>query len=255
MRAFPLAQLLAVPLQSAVRAHAMAGQEALRVLMDFGLQDGKARTFRMSADRVVEEQVLDPETGKFETKFVTRPFEVTVPLLALISPPSSQLQDMTVDLAVDVLQPRADPMEPVARALPGTPSLAGSLARYTPLSGDPATTMRVSMRIVQTAPEGVARLDDVLVDLLSGRPAVDEGAREVPPIERLRGVGPGIGGLFRARGILTVADLVRAARRPESVSELAQIIGVSLERMAAWVEESRRLLEQTRTRPQGGLDG
>lgn len=43
---------------------------------------------------MVEERTVDPKTGVPETKFKVQPFEVSIPLLAMISSPSMQLQEM-----------------------------------------------------------------------------------------------------------------------------------------------------------------
>jgi Protein of unknown function (DUF2589)/Domain of unknown function (DUF4332) len=257
MRVFPLAQLFAVPLQSAIRAQALASQETLRLLNQFGLEDGKTRTFRMRADRVVEKTVLNEETGEFETKLVNEPFEIVVPLLALVTPPTSQLQDMSVELAVDVVEPRPEAMsgQPRASTL-ADQSLAGSRARFTALEGDPNTTMRVSMKLAQAVPEGLARVDDVLTDLLSARPTAELGDDNPLHIERLRGMDPEIAARLRERGITTVLDLTRAAGTAAAVRELADELGISREQIRAWVAEAKRLEEEHRTSsPEGGLDG
>jgi hypothetical protein len=48
-------------------------------------------------------------------------------------------------------------------------SLASSLSLLTSLGQSNPTTMKVNMKIVRETPEGIARIGDILTDLLSGK--------------------------------------------------------------------------------------
>ena len=108
MKLLELGQLFAMPLQSAIRAQSLAIQETISFIEQFGLEDGLAKTFRFKTERMVEERTVDPKTGTPETQFKVQPFEVSIPLLAMISPPGLQLQEMNVEFGVEVVEPKTD---------------------------------------------------------------------------------------------------------------------------------------------------
>jgi len=179
VKVLEVGELLALPIQSAIRAQSLAFQETFSFVERFGFEEGLARSFRFKAERMVEERTVDPKTGIPETRFKTEPFEVSIPLLALVTPPTFQLQEMNVELGLEVVEPRRESMRLAAIPAPvlGS-SLAPSLGFFTPLSESNPTTMKVSMKIVRQVPEGMARLGDLLTDLLAGHtPSSPEGAK------------------------------------------------------------------------------
>lgn len=242
MKLLQLGQLFALPLQSAVRAQNFALQETISFIEQFGLEEGKAKTFRFKAERMVEERVVDPKTGIAETKFRVQPFEVSIPLLAIVSPPSIQLQEMNVEFGVEVVEPKAEAIKStvIPSAILGS-SLASSLSLFTALGQSNPTTMKVNMKIVREIPEGMARLGDLLTDLLSGQaPAV----KAPPSIEEIAGIGIEMANILKAKGILSVKDFVSATETREAIKDIAKTLGVSEKRISEWREKAKLLIEE-----------
>jgi len=239
VRLLQLGELFALPLQSATRAQNFSLQETISFLEQFGLEEGVAKTFRLRTERMVEERTTDPETGIPETQFKVQPFELSIPLLAMVSPPSIQLQEMNVEFGVEIVEPRRVPIE--SSAIPSAvlgSSLAPSLSVFTPLSQSNPTTMKVNMKIVRETPEGMARLGDTLTDLLSGRPVEEPTVVAEPPtvIEEpgprpadrpataVAGIGPVMGNRLEGVEVFTVRDFLRATATQERVSRLVDIL-------------------------------
>lgn len=185
MKLYPIGQLFALPLQSAVKAQNLALQETISFIEEFGLEDGAARTFRFKAERLVEERTVDPETAVPKTEFKAQPIELSIPLLALVPPPGVQLQEMNVEFGVEIVEPKSEPIQTgaIPTKVKGT-SLAPSLSLYTPLAQANPTTMKVNMKIVRETPEGLARLNDLLTDLLSSQTP----AEAQKPVDNIRGM-------------------------------------------------------------------
>lgn len=171
MRPTPLGELFAIPLQSAVRAQVLAHQETLAAIEDLGIEKGRARVFRLRSERTTEERVVDSATGNVETKQVVQPFDISIPLLALLPLQTLKLQEMDVDLAVEVVEVKAVPFtsETIGARSRGS-SLASSSAILAALGSTKEPGMKVHMKIARDTSEGLARTNDVLADLLSGRP-------------------------------------------------------------------------------------
>lgn len=169
MKLYQMGELFALPLQSAIRAQKNALQETLSFIEQMGLEEGQVRTFRFKTERVIEERTVNPETGNAEIKTQVQPLEVSIPLLALLPPPSVQLQEMNVEFGVEVVEPRAELIKSAVNSAAEGSSLAPSLAAFTPVGQTSPTTMKVTMKIVHETPEGLARVGDLLADLLSGR--------------------------------------------------------------------------------------
>lgn len=164
MKLVQLKQLFALPLQSAIAAQEGAIQETLSFIDKFGLEAGTAKTLRFKAERLVEERIVT-KAGP-ETQFKNEPFELSIPLLALISPPHMNLQEMNVEFGVEVVEPVAE-----VSKVNGISSLASSLSHFTPSGQSAPATMKVNMKIVSQVPEGMARLGDILADLVNGKAA------------------------------------------------------------------------------------
>lgn len=258
MRLLQLGELFALPLQSATRAQNFSLQETISFLEQFGLEEGVAKTFRLRTERVIEERTTDPETGIPETQFKVQPFELSIPLLAMVSPPSIQLQEMNVEFGVEVVEPRSEPIE--SSTIPATvlgSSLAPSLSVFTPLTQSNPTTMKVNMKIVREAPEGMARLGDTLTDLLSGRPVEESGVIEEPtfpeaadrPAISVVGIGPRTADRLEALEIFTVRDFLTATATPERVARLVDILRsvgarVSEDLVLEWRESAQSFLRE-----------
>jgi predicted flap endonuclease-1-like 5' DNA nuclease len=247
MKLLQLGQLFALPLQSAIKAQNLALQETISFIEQFGLEGGLAKTFRFKTERMVEERTVDPKTGIPETKFSVQPFEVSIPLLAIVPPPSMQLQEMNVEFGVDVVEPKTEVIKSamISSAVIGS-SLASSLGRYTSLGQSNPTTMKVTMKIVRETPEGLARLGDVLTDLLSGKtPSAETPPYKIPPsVEKILGIGTETASILKAKGILTVKDFVSSTETREAIKEIAKTLGVSEKRVAEWREKSKLLIEE-----------
>lgn len=171
MKLYQIGELFALPLQSAIRAQNSALQETLSFIEQIGLDGEQVRTFRFKTERVIEERIVNPETGNSESKTQVQPMEVSIPLLAILPPPSVQLQEMNVEFGVEVVEPRVEPIKSNVNPIAGGSSLAPSLAVFTPVGQGSPTTMKVNMKIVRETPEGLARLGDLLANLLSGHTA------------------------------------------------------------------------------------
>jgi hypothetical protein len=245
-----LGQLFALPLQAAIRAQNLALQETISFIEEFGMEKGSARTFSLRAERIVEERKIDPETGESKTEIKEKPLELSIPLLALVPPPVMQLQEMDVEFGVEIVEPRTEPIKSsvISSALKGA-SLAPTLALFSPLGKSNPTTIRVKMKITRDVPEGMARLGDVLVDLLSGKtPSASTGAQKKQaesslPVEKIRGIGAETADLLKKKGIATVMDLISATKTNEGVKELAKTVGVSERRILGWRKKAKLLAE------------
>lgn len=171
---------------------------------------------------------------------------MSIPVLALIQPPSMQLQEMNVEFGVEIVEPITEPIR--SEVIPSTAlgsSLAPSLALFTPLEQSNSTTIKVNMKIVREIPEGMARISDILTDLLSGIPQKAESVTKptAPAIEEVHGIGKELGAMLRAKGILTTADFLKATEAPESRKEPAKSMKVSLKRIEGWREKAKILEE------------
>jgi len=243
-----LRELFAVPLQSAIKAQNLALQETISFIEQFGLEEGEVKTFRFKAERMVEERKVDPETGIPETQFKVQPFEMSIPILALVQPPNMQLQEMNVEFGVEVVETKTEPIKSavIPSAVLGS-SLASSRSFFTSLGQSNNTTMKVNMKIVREIPEGMARVTDTLTDLLSGIPKQVEPVTKptAPAIEKVHDIGREVGAILRAKGILTTTDFLKATETPESRKELSKSMKISLERIESWREKAK-LLEESK---------
>ncbi|UEX79917.1 DUF4332 domain-containing protein [Spiribacter halobius] len=246
------------------RAQGLATQESLAFLEQFGLEQDIARTFRFRTERTVEERIVDPETGEPRVVQGQAPFEVSIPRLALVQPPAVQLREMNVELELDVTETRREPLA-ASRIAPGAlaTSLAASRAYLGRRSASGPGNMKVSMRITSEPAEGLARLGDLLTDLLSGRepeaapepspspqpepdPAPEPpGPGPRPPVSGdvtvIRGIGIARGRELRALGIESVAGFLEATETPEGIRALAGRLNVSEEQIRTWRNAAERL--------------
>jgi Protein of unknown function (DUF2589)/Domain of unknown function (DUF4332) len=245
MKPQPLANLLAVPLQSAVRAQALAAREMLSFVQQIGMEGNTVRTFKLRTSRVIEETRLNPQTGRPETQLVERPLEISVPLLTMVPMPNMLLSEMNVEFGLDIIEPRSETLEFAGTSPEPATSLASSLAVFTPLAQSASTTMKVNMKLVQQAPEGLAKLGDVLVDLVSAQPVSPTG---VPRVRDIPGIAPEQAEALRAQNIATAEDLTAIAANPEALRALAAAIGVSEQRIRVWIEEAKALMEERKSK-------
>ncbi len=239
MKLNPLGDLFALPLQSAIKAQSLALQETMAVIETMGMEDGKAKLFRLKAERMVEERKIDPATGQPETKFIVQPFELSIPLLALLPISPMQLQEMNVDFGVEVVETKTEPIKAttIPSAMLGS-SLSGSLSLFTALGQSNPATMKVHMRIVKEAPEGIARMGDLLTDLLSGK------AEKGPTVNEIPGMPENIARILMNSGIVTVAKFLVATEKAAARAELAKTLGVSARKMTTWRKDARQLAEK-----------
>jgi predicted flap endonuclease-1-like 5' DNA nuclease len=241
-----LGHLFALPLQSAVRAQNLAFQETLSFLEEFGTERGFTRTFKLRTERMVEEIKVDSETGKAKTEFRAKPVELSIPLLALMPPPVMQLQEMNVEFGVEIVEPKSEPIK--LSSVPGAVrgiSLAPTLGLFAPPGAENPTTIKVRMKITREVPEGMARLGDILADMLSGTEspskAQNDQAEAAIPVGKIRGIDTGTADLLKKKGITTVSDLIAATETKEGVKELAKTMGVSERRIMGWRRKAKLL--------------
>lgn len=171
MKLNKLGELFALPLQAAIKAQNLALQETISFIEQFGLDRGDVKTFRFKAERMVEERSVDPKTGDPETKFKFQPFEMSIPILALVQPPNIQLKEMDLEFGVEVVETKSEPIKSsvISSSVRGS-SFASSLSLFTSLHQSNPTTMKVNMKISQEASEGMERVRDALADLLGPTP-------------------------------------------------------------------------------------
>ncbi len=244
MKLTALGELFAVPVQSAVRAQSLALQEALALIERIGLEAGKVKTFKLKADRVVEERRINPATGESEIMQIVEPFEVSVPLLSILPLSPIQIQEMDIDFAVEIIEMRSEPIR--LAALPSTVagvSLAGSQSIFTPISQTNPTTMKVHMKLKKEIPEGAARVTDLLTDLLSGK------ADTQRLVSRLSTMPPEVVRALRLRGVVTLDEFLALTSSPAAITSLAAELKVSSVQIEAWRKESQTLSEQGQPRP------
>jgi hypothetical protein len=170
VKTVPLGQLVALPLQAAVRAQALTSAEFLSAIEQFGVEEGSAKIFRLKVERTVEQTVVNPKTGETTFEPQTHVFEVRIPVLALINPPGVRIQEMNAEFSCDVHDLKADVLKISLANVPQAVSLASSPASLA-RSGKLPVAMKISMKILPEKSEGFARLYDVLVDTMTGRPA------------------------------------------------------------------------------------
>lgn len=244
MKTLQLGELFAMPLQSAIRAQSLAFQETISFIEQFGLEDGVAKTFKFKAERMVEETTVNPKTGASETQFKVEPYEVSIPLLALISPPNVQLQEMNVEFGVEIVEAESESIK--SSSIPSSvlgSSLASSRSVFTSLSESNPTTMKVNMKIVSQVPEGMARLNDLLTDLLSGQSTeTKEGTS--PSVEKIPDISKAATDILKGKKILTAKDFVSATETTESVKNLAKTLDVPEDRIAEWREKAKGLIKE-----------
>jgi len=271
VKPYELRQLFAMPLQAAVNAQALALHETLTFLEKVGMEKGSVRTFRLKTERLVEEEEVDAE-GRPKLVPKTKQVELSIPLLALLPPPAMKLQEMDVVFGVEIVEPRSEKLE-----LPGVvraESLAPTLAFLSPPGAKNPTTMRVKMRIVNEQPEGMARLGDVLADMLSGREGGDDSAEEAgasseqpgsllearvdmdlvrgvvrgaektePEIEKVRGVGRATAAKLRSTGINTAGELVKLAEDREALKKVSKTLGIPDRQLLRLARRAKLLTE------------
>lgn len=170
MKLLQMGELFALPLQSAIKAQSLALQETISFIEEFGLENGAAKVFKIKSERQTEELSIDKKTNVSETTLKTQPVEINIPILALISPPSVQLQEMNVEFGVEIVEPKNEPIKSknVPSKILGS-SFASSSAMFTSLAQPSSINMKVNMKIVRDVPEGMSRFSDALIGLMGGR--------------------------------------------------------------------------------------
>lgn len=167
MKPRPINELLAVPLSAAVQAKTMSALETLEVIKKFGIgPEGQVKNLTFKTTRLVE--VPQAAGSKDPVKYEKKNMEVSIPLLSLINLPSVQLTEMNVEMAIHVIEDSSAPsrsrrVQEDGPALPLSGVLTNALSRNLP------PTMKVNMKIVERVPEGMARVNDLLADMLHGR--------------------------------------------------------------------------------------
>src|SRR5256886_4610053 len=154
--------------------------ETLAAIEAIGLDGGKTRAFHLRSEQVTEERTVDPVTGAVSTRQLVRPFEMSIPLLALLPISTVQIQEMNVDFTVEIVDIREQQIgTPSLPAAVSGPSLSGSLSLFSSASPQ-GPAMKVQMRLVRDRPEGLARVGDILTDLLGGRGQTGRPVDDIP---------------------------------------------------------------------------
>ncbi|MBU3655890.1 MAG: DUF2589 domain-containing protein [Alphaproteobacteria bacterium] len=152
MKPRPISELLAAPLHAAVQAKKSLALETLDIIKSFGIdEDNQIKNLTFTTTRMVE--VQQPTKLKDEPSYEAKKTEISVPLLSLINLPNMQLTEMNVEMALHVVVEADKPLTGV---------LTHSQSRNLP------PTIKINMKIVDSVPEGLARINDLLADMLQG---------------------------------------------------------------------------------------
>jgi predicted flap endonuclease-1-like 5' DNA nuclease len=252
MKLNEIGNLLAMPLQAAIRAQGLAVQETISFLENFGLEDGSAKLFQFKAERTSEE----PETAGDYSKTTLRkyPMEISAPILALVQAPSLSLNEMNVEFGIEIVETKEDPIQ--SASIPKKTlgySMVRSTARYTPMQATNPTTMQVRMKIIRETPEGLARItQDLLSQLISAsnsneskKPAEEEVYS--PPVDRIEGIGPITAERLRGANIITIRDFLDKTLTEDGIGDVVRITGLSREIVSQFRNKANlSLLEETK---------
>lgn len=155
MKPIHVSQLFAIPIQSAIRAQAISANEIISFLDEFGFEDPKTRktkNFHIQIEKSQEEQVADESTGKIRTQLKTRKIDLKIPYLGLIEPPSPQIKEMHLEFGIKLSIPDDDKNS-------AYDSFMGTFSAMGPNITAP---IKVTMKLTQNLPEGLAKLQDAL---------------------------------------------------------------------------------------------
>jgi hypothetical protein len=159
MKPRPINELIAAPLHAAVKAKKSLALQTLAIIRDIGLdKDNQVKNLTFTTTRMVEV----PQAGGSEDKpsYQAKTTEVSVPLLSLMNLPCMQLSEMNVEMALHVVD------ETDALNSEFNKPLTGVLTH--PQSRNLPPTIKITMKIVESVPEGLARINDLLADMLQG---------------------------------------------------------------------------------------
>lgn len=240
MRESRLDEAIALPLQSAIAAQYLAIQQTLYLIEEYGLKGNKTKTIEMMAERVVEERTID-KNGLEATKLETRPFEISIPLLALLPPPYMKIDEMNVEFGVEVIEPRRVPMKCSAIAQDAVAhSLSSTIVSVSPPNLGDAPAMTVKLKIIQESPEGLSRIVDLLTESLSGRPI------EQPKmtVRTLKGITIAEAKILERYGIGSLEDLIEATETDGMVLALSRDTGLAELLIKKLREESMNVLRK-----------
>lgn len=167
MKPRPINELLAVPLHAAIQAKTMSALETLDVIKKIGIDsENQVKNLTFRTTRMVE--VPQPTDFKEPVHYEKKNMEVSIPLLSLINLPSVQLTEMNVEMALHVVDDASLSAEEKKTLMASsTLPLAGVLTHAQSRNLPP--TIKINMRIVERVPEGLARVNDLLADMLQGR--------------------------------------------------------------------------------------
>lgn len=167
MKPRPINELLAMPLHAAVQAKTISALETLDVIKKIGIDpENQVKNFTFRTTRIVE--VPQPAESKEPVQYKQKNMEISIPLLSLINLPSVQLTEMNVEMALHVMDGTSLSTES-KKNLPANNSLSLAGVLTNAQSRNLPPTMKVNMKIVERVPEGLARVNDLLADMLQGR--------------------------------------------------------------------------------------
>ncbi|MHB0926096.1 MAG: DUF2589 domain-containing protein [Gallionellaceae bacterium] len=167
MKPRPINELLAVPLRAAIQAKIMSATETLGMIKKFGIDsEDQVKNLTFKTTKMVE--LPQPAESKKPVEYEKRNMEVSIPLLTLINLPSVQLTEMNVEMAIHVVDSSSQTSGMKKAVIEGAAlPLAGVLTNSQSRNLPP--TMKINMKIVERVPEGLARVNDLLADMLQGR--------------------------------------------------------------------------------------
>lgn len=190
MRAYDLGRLFSLPVQAAIKAQAIAVREAMSFVEEFGIENGQIKTYPLTVERYVEETYKSP-SGETMTHLVHKPFLMQVPVLSLVHPPFIQIREIKVDFGVEITSTSSQAISSdIVQSEKADRSLANTKGIYTPPDAPNPTTMKVTMMVEKEIPEGLARIYDVLNDLITAFPTkTDKPKKGDWPVIVIEGIG------------------------------------------------------------------
>jgi hypothetical protein len=181
----PIEYLLAAPLESLVRAQAMAAQTTADFVGQVGFETDQSGVTRA---RMVDFEYIQPKADPNQPgNMIDTPVRVRVPLLSLLTVPNVTVDEASVDLQLRIMGqqqseqrgeiPSTAPARPTPRdlqtkaflAAPTALRLVGSIAP--PKLADQSASLKVAIKVKQApTPAGLQQILDLLGEATSAQP-------------------------------------------------------------------------------------
>lgn len=222
-----ISELFTLPIISAIRAQSMAVEETISYIQEFGLDEsGKTKSFSIKTERMIEENIINSTTKKPETITKLVPIKIDVPLLALFPPPALQIQEMNFEFGIDIVQERPSNTKSMKNG--GKGKKFGSRGVFKPVKESNPPNVKVSMKITKDVPEGISKLQDILVENIVGKPIEEKGLRTISII---KGITTSIETKLNEEEIMTIDDFVDATKNYSLTRKLASKTKIDIKKL------------------------